>query len=138
MDMPVVRTLFRIRGIPHSKDMTLRQFCSTPPFLILQEDPPHEMVFGVVVRWRPPALSTPEEFRAYEREGAIRAVGNFQIEAKESESLISTETWIETFGARARWLFRAYWLIVGRFSALTRREFLRAARKRVQQPATSD
>ena len=132
MDMPVVRALLIIRRIPHSKEMMLRQFFGTQPFLILEEDPPHEIVFGVAVGWRPPVFSTPAAFRAYERQGAIRAVGTFQIEAVTSDSLLSTETWIETFGARARWLFRAYWLIVGPFSALIRREFLQAARNRAQ------
>lgn len=132
IDMPVVRALLFIRRIPYSKGMTLRQFFGTPPFLILEDDPPHELVFGVAVGWRPPAFPTPEDFRRYEREGAIKAAGNFQIEAIESGSLISTETWIETFGARARWRFRAYWLIVGPFSALIRREFLRAAQNSAQ------
>ncbi|MCH8948866.1 MAG: hypothetical protein IIB87_00630 [Chloroflexi bacterium] len=132
IDMPVVRALLTIRHIPYSKSMTLRQFFGTPPFLILEDDPPHELVFGVAVGWRPPAFPTPEDFRRYEREGAIRAAGNFQIEAIENGSLISTETWIETFGARARWRFRAYWLIVGPFSAFIRREFLRAAQNRAQ------
>ena len=131
-DLPVVRALLSLRRISYSKGMTLRQFFGTSPFLILEEDPPHEVVFGVAVGWRPPAFPTPEDFRRYEREGAIRAVGNFQIEAIESGSLISTETWIETFGARARWRFRAYWLIVGPFSAFIRREFLRAAQNRTQ------
>lgn len=132
IDMPVVRALFVIRRIPYSKGMTLRRFFGTPPFLILEEDPPHEVVFGVAVGWRPPAFAAPEDFRRYEREGAIRATGNFRIDAIESGSLISTETWIETFGARARWRFRAYWLVVGAFSALIRREFLRAAQNRAQ------
>lgn len=69
------------------------------------------------------------EFRAYAEEGVMRAVANFRVEATGNGSRLSTETWVETFGLRARWLFRAYWLVVGPFSALTRREFLRVARQ---------
>ena len=128
-DMPIVRALFRVRRIPYSKEMTLRTFFSTPPFLILEEDPSREVVIGVASRLgRPLPCSTPAEVRACTEEGVIRAIVNFRVESMEEESRISTETWIETFGLRARWLFRAYWLIVGPFSAFTRREFLRAAR----------
>ena len=137
-DMPIMRALFMMRGIPHSKEMTLRQFFSTPPFLILQEEPPNEVVIGSTGRsWRltgdrkrPGLPSTPEKFRTYAEEGSMRVIANVRAEAMESGSLISTETWVETFGSRARWLFRAYWLIVGPFSALIRREFLRATRRR--------
>ena len=130
-DMPVVRGLFTMRGIRHSKEMTLLEFFSTRPFLILEEVPAQEVVIGTAERLRRSRAhpSTPDEFRAYAGEGTMRAIANFRVDATESGSLISTETWIETFGRRARWLFRAYWLIVGPFSALIRREFLRTARK---------
>ena len=59
----------------------------------------------------------------------MRAIANFRVDTTDSGSLISTETWVATFGSMASWLFRAYWLIVGPFSALIRREFLRVARK---------
>ena len=139
VDMPVVRVLFMLRGIPQSKEMTLRQFFSTPPFLILQEKPPHEVVIGSTGRsWRltgdrerPGLPSTPEKFRTYVEEGSMRVIANLRAEATDSGSLISTETWVETFGPRARWLFRAYWLIVGPFSAVVRREILRTVRKKV-------
>ncbi|MGQ0548566.1 MAG: hypothetical protein ACT4PY_02725, partial [Armatimonadota bacterium] len=70
-DVPIVRLLFVLRRIPHTKDMTLRRFFSTRPFLILQEDAPRETVFGVAGRFLPGAGQpdgvpwTPEEFRAF-------------------------------------------------------------------------
>ena len=111
--------------------MTLREFFSTPPFMILEEVPAQEFVIGIAGQpWRAKDYaSTPDEFRASGRPGTMQAAANFRVDATESGSLISTETRIETFGRRARWLFRAYWLIVGPFSALIRREFLRTARK---------
>ncbi|HVH30292.1 MAG TPA: hypothetical protein VNA31_01310 [bacterium] len=39
-DVPVVRLLFGLRGIPYRTDMTLREFFSTGRFRILGEDPP--------------------------------------------------------------------------------------------------
>jgi hypothetical protein len=133
MDMPIVRLLIFIRGIRHSKEMTLREFFSTPPFLILEEAPAQEVVIGDAGRpWRLRERSStpdPDQFRAPGQPGTMHVIANLRVDATESGSLTSTETWVETFGGRARWLFRAYWLIVGPFSALIRREFLRAARK---------
>jgi hypothetical protein len=132
-DMPIVRLLFLLRRIPHSKEMTLREFFTTPPFLILEEVSEQEVVFGVEGRpWRlreRPSTPDPERFRASGQPGTVRTIANLRVDATENGSRLSTETWVETFGHRARWLFRAYWLIVGPFSALIRRQFLRAARK---------
>ncbi len=134
-EMPIVRVLFWLRGIPHSKEMTLRQFFSTPPFLILEEVPGQEIVIGVAGRpgGLGALLSNPEEFRSFRQPGGMKAIANFRVDAQAKGSLISTETWVATFGPLARWLFRAYWLAVGPFSALIRREFLRAARKRASK-----
>lgn len=138
--MPVVRLLFTLRRIPYGPEMTLRRFFGTPPFLILAEDPPREIVIGVAGRFIPltgrgasPLPSTPEEFRAFAGEGAMRAVANFRVDAAQGGAQISTETWVETFGSGARRLFAAYWLVIGPFSALTRREFLRVARQAAER-----
>ena len=130
-EMPIVRALLTVRRIPYSKEMTLQEFFSTPPFLILEEAPEQEAVIGTAHGlWRlRKYASTPDEFRAFTKQGTMRAIANFRVDATESGSLMSTETWVETFGPMASWLFRAYWLIVGPFSALIRREFLRVARK---------
>lgn len=139
-DMPVVRLLFRLRRIPHTGEMTLRQFAATPPFLVLQEEPPREIVFGVAGRFFPAARpraeelpATAEEFRAFAESGAMRAIANFRVDAAPGGARLSTETWVETFGDRARRLFALYWLIIGPFSALTRREFLRATRQAARE-----
>lgn len=134
MDMPVVRALFTLRRIPCSKEMTLRDFFSTPPFMILEEVPAQEAVIGTANRlWRFRHPSTPDEFRAFTKPGTMQAVANLRVDATESGSLISTETWVATFGPMASCLFRAYWLIVGPFSALIRREVLRTARKMAER-----
>jgi len=129
--MPIVRALFTMRRIPYSKEMTMREFFGTPPFLILEEAPEQEVVIGTAYRlWRlREHPSTPGEFRAFTKPGSMQAIANFRVDSTESGSLMSTETWLATFGSMASWLFRAYWLIVGLFSALIRREFLRVARK---------
>ena len=141
-NMPVVRLLFRLRGIPYRHEMTLREFFSTRPFLILEETSPHEIVFGVAGSTpprkrtsrsggRPP--STPDEFRAYTEDGAIRVVTNFRVRPTPTGSILSTETWVEAFGPEAKRGFRMYWTVIGPFSGLIRRMFLEAAKQRAER-----
>jgi hypothetical protein len=135
-DMPLVRMLFMLRGISYRKEMTLRQFFSTWPFLILSEEPPREVVFGIAGPFVPRARRkgvdlpvTPGDFQAFSEEGCIRAVANFRVDPVKNGSRLSTETWVETFGPAAARRFNVYWFLIAPFSALIRREFLRAARR---------
>ena len=139
-DMPVVRLLFVLRRIPHTKEMTLRRFTSTRPFMVLEEDAPREIVFGVTSGFPGSGASqngmlwTPEDFRTFAQHGGMRAVANFRVDPVDGGALLSTETWVETFGTGARRLFALYWLLIGPFSGLIRREFLRAARRAAERP----
>ena len=139
-DVPVVRTLLALRGIPFSAGTTLREFFGTPPFLLLEEDPSREMVFGVVgpfwqVRGsRVPRIvpSSAAGFAEAARRSGLAAVGNFRVEPGGSGARLWTETWVQISGPRARIAFGAYWLAIGPFSAWIRRMFLRAARARAE------
>lgn len=138
-DMPVVRLLFVLRRIPHTKEMTLRRFFSSRPFMVLEEDAPREIVFGVASGFpgsgesQNGMLWTPEDFRAFAQDGGMRAIANFRVDPADGGARLSTETWVETFGSRARRLFALYWLLIGPFSALIRREFLRAAQRAAER-----
>jgi hypothetical protein len=138
-ELPISRTLFRLRGLRSSPPgTTLARFFSTPPFLLLERTP-REAVFGLALRPRSPATrrlaaTGPGAFRAATGEGLVRITFDFRASPRPPGTLLSTETWIETRGAGTGALFRLYWLVVGPFSALTRREFLRVARDRVQAP----
>jgi hypothetical protein len=134
-EMPIVRVLFWLRGIRHSGETTIRQFFSTAPFLLLEESSAREAVFGIVGRpgGLGARLTRPEDFRSFNRPGGMKAIANFRVDQRPGGARISTETWVATYGRRAGLLFRAYWLVVGPFSALIRREFLRAARRRAKR-----
>ena len=61
------------------------------------------------------------------RPGEVRVA--LDVRAKpltDGRSRLSTETRIAAVDRRARRAFRAYWLVVGPFSALIRRQWLRA------------
>ena len=100
--------------------------------------PEKEIVFGVVGRfWRPDGgvitgLSA-EEIIAFHTEGYAKAVWNFAVVA-ESEQMtrVITETRIQAFGWSARWKFRAYWLLVGPFSGIIRKEILELVKQNAE------
>ena len=118
-ELPVVRLLFRLRGIPHKKDMTVREFFTTAPFRPVAEEAPREIVFAI--------------------EGpGMRATGAFRVAGEAVGSVLSTETWVETFNPRARRYFQLYWTAIGPFSGLIRRMLLTAAKKRAETPQAAD
>jgi len=136
-EMPVVRTLFGLRGLGVPPDATLRACFSTRPFAVVEEEAGREVVFGVLVpgagRTVAEACASPAAFRAALETAPFGVVANFRAEARNSGSALWTETWVRTRGWKAGLVFGAYWLVVGPFSAWTRRIFLRAARRRAEE-----
>ncbi len=139
-DLPAVVALFTLCGLRFSKEMTLRDFFSAPPFVLLEEEAGREMVFGVLV---PPAggerrrrrPDSPAEFRSALDATPFAAIGIFRAEPEASGTRLWTETWAKTKGAGPGLLFGAYWLAIGPWSAWIRRMFLAAARARAERGA---
>jgi hypothetical protein len=102
-------------------------------FVRLAEDVPRELVVGTVVGsppgWRGPL--TPEVFQQPLPPGFALATMNFVVTADGSGgSVIATETRVFTTSPSARRQFAAYWRIIYPGSALIRRMWLRAIRRR--------
>lgn len=137
-DVPAVGALFSLRGLPYRGEMSLREFFSTSPFLVLGEEASRELVFGVVGpfwQWRRGSVplrvpGTPAEMRAALADGRMAAIGNFRADPAAGGSRLWTETWVYAPRPGQRALFTGYWLLVGPFSAWIRRIFLRAAARR--------
>jgi len=142
-DLPAVRALFTLRGLPHEGEGTVHGFFSTPPFVLLEEAPGREVAFGVLGpfwRWRRGAMPDrvardPAGFRAALGDGVIAALGNYRVEPAAGGTLLSTETWVSAPVPAQRAAFTAYWLAVGPFSAWIRRMLLRAAARRATRTA---
>lgn len=107
-------------------------------FISLPTGSENEVLLGVVGRfWRPDSGTvcglSAEEFIAFEREGFAKAMWNFTVE-RESESVtcLATETRVLAYGISARRKFRAYWLLVGPFSGLIRKEMLRMVKRKAE------
>ena len=74
---------------------------------------------------------TAEEFLAYTRPDACKAVIDFRV----GQSLLSTETRVHVPDLVSRQKFRRYWLAIRPFSGLIRVLFLRAVRQRAEAAA---
>jgi len=105
-------------------------------FLLLADDPEHEVVIGTVViaprGVKRPA--TPEQFKELVAPGVAKAVMNFRIdEADDGAWLVSTETRVHATDASARRRFARYWTFIRPGSGFIRRMWLRAIKRRAVQ-----
>jgi hypothetical protein len=125
-----IRWLLRLRGLRAPARLTLGDV-TRRGFVLLGERPGREMAFGIAGKfWTPSggrvALDA-DGFRRFERAGYAKAVWDFRVtDAGAGATRLTTETRIWCVDAAARRRFRAYWVVVGRFSGLIRILMLRA------------
>ena len=123
----IVRTLFRVRGLPGGGSMhgALRALGFEQ---LVCEDAC--VVLGASGRpWSP--RSRPGRFSAA-GPGQIRVALEISATGSEGGAFLFTETRVQALDARARRAFRRYWLVVGPFSALVRKRWLAAAERALQ------
>jgi hypothetical protein len=111
-------------------------------FLLLAEEPEREIVIGTVVvaprGWRSKESPTPEDFKAVREPGFAVAAMNFQIEdVGPGACTVTTETRVYGTDGSARRRFARYWRVIYPGSALLRRMWLRAMKRRAEAPAPS-
>jgi hypothetical protein len=131
----IVRTLFRLRGLG-STDGTIGEIFSRGRFLALERTPT-SYVFGAAVRLDGNRRSA-TDVQAWQRWTApgVKIAADFRAEPAGDGARISTETRVLALDRRSRLVFRAYWLVVGPFSALIRRRWLRAIAARASRAAS--
>ena len=124
-EMPVVRALFRLRGLPASPD---RRLLELEGFAPVAEDPGRELVVGAVGKpWTPTGgLRRDVDVRTFADEGYARMALNVHYDGR----TLSTETRVHCTDERSRARFRRYWLVIRPFSGLIRRAWLRAIARR--------
>jgi hypothetical protein len=119
----LVRTLFRLRGLPGGGSVqgALRAIGLEP---LVEE--PDRIVLGAAGRpWSPSSRLMPFDKAG---PGQVRLVFTATA-AEDGMSVLATETRVAAMDANARRAFRRYWLVVGPFSALIRRRWLAAAER---------
>ena len=114
---PLTRLLFRLRGVPVNG--TIADLFLGLRFEELARDEREVVIGGAGTPWRPGGGIRP---LAAAEAGTVRVVVNFIADG----TRLSTETRIEAVDDGARRAFLRYWRVVGPFSALIRRRWLRA------------
>ena len=133
--------LLWLRGIPTGISapscFTLDDFLKMR-FILLGEKPNEELLLGLVGRFW--TLSgelrrlDAEGFRKFNEPGFAKATWNFSLtERADSSVLLETETRVYCTDDTSRRRFRLYWLLVGPFSGLIRREVLQAVRQNAER-----
>jgi len=132
---PVIGTLIRVRGMK-GMGASMEDFFLANGFVILVREP-REVVVGIGSETRlrdAHLLEDASEWHDWDQPESIKAATNFRAEpAGEGRSRVTTETWVEATDEAALKRFRRYWLVVGPFSALIRRRWLRAIERRARQ-----
>jgi hypothetical protein len=117
--------------------LPLLEVATRTTFLLLTEEPGREIVVGTVVLaptgWKPKAQPTPDDFKALDRPGFAKATMNFRVEDAGADScFVTTETRVYATDAVARRRFATYWRVIYPGSALIRRMWLHAVKRRAE------
>ena len=124
---PINRVLFLARGLGPRRSIKLSDLMARG-FVLLGEDPPHELVLGLVARpWTLMGGARrvdAEGFRRFDEPGYARIGWSFMVGARGLTSRLVTETRIRCTDAASRRKFRWYWRVIGPFSGVVRREAL--------------
>ena len=119
---PVVRALLRLRGLRAAR--SLDAFFARLGFEVLARTETEVVAGASGMPWRPTGrLAAFEE----SRRGSVRMALDLRAEPAPGGTLLSTETRVSAADDSARRAFARYWRVVGPFSALIRRRWLRAA-----------
>jgi hypothetical protein len=134
--LPLTRVLMGLRKLGWGRQKSAQaasqeERLRAAGFISIPTGSENELLLGVVGRfWKLDSGTVrglrAEEIIAFERDGFVKAMWNFTVEREsDSQTLLATETRVLAYGAAARRQFRAYWLLVGPFSGLIRKEMLR-------------
>jgi hypothetical protein len=151
-DMPLARFLFALRAAPRrlrrkpsrfgEVDVPLLGLALDVAFGPLGEVSGDEVTIGMIGQpWKLAGgeirrFERLEEFTAFTEPGFVKAAMNFRFEPQGKGTLLTTETRVRATDAASRRRFRRYWLVIRPGSGLTRRSWLRAAKRRAESSRT--
>jgi len=118
-EAPLAGLLFKLRGLPAARDVPIfRQMLATG--FVAVEETASELVLSA-------------EGQPWRLGGGHRAEGSsvrMTLRITADGSLLTTETTVDPVDAEAHRRFLRYWRVIGPFSGLVRRSWLRAAARR--------
>ena len=152
-DILLFRTFFWIRSLPaqligkrassfDAAQPLLQQFLNAG-FVVLAESPNKEIVLGTIGQfWKLwggsfTPIADGQDFLAFDTPGYAKATLNFYLDERPSNTSVSlrTETRIYVPDPATRRKFSLYWRLVHPGSALLRRTWLRAIKRRAERPS---
>jgi hypothetical protein len=128
---PLVRALFRLRGLDDGAQTSVEEFSGRPPFVRLAAGE-RELVFGSG-RGSDGFARTPEQWLSVAEPGLKIAANIRVVPLANGRARLATETRVLPLGRRTAIGFRLYWIVVRPFSGLIRRRWLRAAGKAARE-----
>jgi hypothetical protein len=135
---PINRALFLLRGLS-PRGLKLSDLMARG-FVLLGEDPPRELVLGLVARpWTMLGgirRLDAEGFRRFDRPGYARIAWSFVITPGKGEARLITETRIRCTDPASRRKFRWYWRVIGPFSGVVRKEALLVIKRDAESART--
>jgi hypothetical protein len=145
-DIKLLRTLTWIRRFGRAAPPGILKPTQNEPFLdailrsgflLLADEPDREIVVGTLVRapvgWRSSKKPTADDFKALKAPGFALASMNFLIqEAGPDRCVVTTDTRVFATDPSARRKFGEYWRVIYPGSALIRRTWLQAIKKRAE------
>lgn len=127
-EAPLLRVLFALRGLHAPADRPLWEAMAAEGFATWDD----VTLVAVGRPWRiRDGLAAAGEFAAFAEPGWAKLALDFSA----AGDRLVTETRVQLTDARSRRAFGRYWLVVRPFSGLTRRSWLRAAKRRAERTA---
>jgi hypothetical protein len=127
------------RALAAVRSVTLGEQMLDFGFVLLAEDPGRELVFGGIGHMfrasggSRPVFRDADGFRAFGEPGYAKVAMNFSAEARAGGAELRTETRVLATDAASRRRFGRYWRLIRPGSALIRRTWLGAAKRRAQR-----
>jgi hypothetical protein len=118
-----------------SRQTPIHEIATRTTFVVLADDPGRELVTGTVLGrpWTHGRRPELRDFVGWDRPGYCKAAMNFIIDDEGGGSCrLSTETRVVATSEDARRRFALYWRVIYPGSALIRREWLKAIRRRAE------
>ena len=128
-DVPLVRALFRLRGLRAAQHGPLWDALVSEGFQPFRDD-------TLVLIGRPwsrrGGLRRVDDFVAFAEPGWAKMAMDLRAVPDAGGALIETETRVFLTDSSSRRRFAAYWLVIRPFSGFVRRSWLRAAKRRAE------
>ena len=142
---PLVRFLFRARGLRPPSGATPREALASTGFSVLAERPGREIVLGIAGKfWAVNELANlkrvpdAETYKEFDVPGQAKGSLAFVIEPlSDGRTLFGTETRVTCSDQRSRLLFGVYWALIKIPSEFIRRDMLHAVARRAEQLSRS-